>query len=152
MKTETIPLALQLDLRHTFDAPIERVFAAWTDLTKFDSWLGGKDNGCNQRKPATGEIRVGGVCRLEGADPNNPFAIEIKYREIVPHSRIVFTWTVYPLSDGCDGETTVTVNFVTVGKKTEVHLVHQGFASDESLAKHTKGWTSSMDSLSEKLA
>jgi len=149
MKTETAPLALRLELRRTFDFPVERVFTAWTDIRQLATWLGGD---CATQRRVEGEFRVGGVCHFLGEGENGPCAVDIKCREIVPNSRIVFTWTAVKSSCGNDGDTTVTVTFRALGQKTEVHLVHEGFLTDESRQAHNYGWTSSLEKLALKLA
>ena len=153
MKTETAPLALQVEIRHVFDAPVERVFAAWTDVNKFAAWVGSHE--CRNKR-AQGKIGVGNTCRFEGESPRGQFAVDVKYLEIMPNSRLVFSWT--PIKSCCsaaavgDGETTATVSFRAIGAKTEVHLIHAGFASEPSCLAHNEGWTQSFESLAKSLA
>ncbi len=148
MKTETAPVALRLDLNRTIDAPVARVFAAWTDVKQFAAWLGCPDS----KKTVEGDIRVGGTCRFHGEGQKGPFAVNIVYKEIVSNERIVFTWTAEGSCCGMDGETIVTVNFRPVGQKTEIRLAHEGFLTDESQQGHSYGWNMSFDTLAKTVA
>jgi uncharacterized protein YndB with AHSA1/START domain len=149
-QTAPAPLALRLDVRHTFDAPVERVFCAWTDFDKFTRWLGG---GCSKFKSTKADVRVGGHYKIEGTgcESGGETIVTGTYREIVPHSRLVFTWAHQTPPANADGDTLVTVTFKAVGSKTEVHLVHEGFASEKSRNGHNDGWTRSMTALAEIL-
>jgi uncharacterized protein YndB with AHSA1/START domain len=63
------------------------------------------------------------------------------YLEVVPYSRIVFTW-------GWDGDTygmppgssTVEVTLTPDGDGTHVRLVHRGLKTHDSREQHTRGW------------
>ncbi|MCE0496514.1 MAG: SRPBCC domain-containing protein [Methylacidiphilales bacterium] len=151
MKTETAPLNLRLELRRAIDAPVERVFAAWTDLDKFTAWLG---SSCFKLKHAEGDIRVGGSFHIEGTgcESGSDTILEGRYREIVPNSRLVFTWAHQTPPMNAEGETVVTVDFKAVGRKTEIHLVHEGFVTEQAREGHNDGWNTSFDRLAQNLA
>jgi len=147
MNTTTLPL--RLEMRRTFDAPLERVFAAWTDLNQFIKWLG-----CSSSKltKSRGDISTGGHFRLELTTETGDHVLEGKYKEVTPLSRLVFSWQwLTPTAKG-DGETWVTVQFRAIQDKTEIHLVHEGFATDENCENHSKGWGMSFDRLATLLS
>jgi len=140
----TAPLALRLEMKRTIAAPIERVYAAWTDLEQFRQWMG-----CGQAefKRIQGDVRPGGGFRLQINQEGRESILHAKYREVVPPSRLVFTWRFENSTVGMVEETVVTVDFRSVGGKTEIHLVHEGFSTDEFCHAHEEGWTICLDKL-----
>ncbi|MCI0439276.1 MAG: SRPBCC domain-containing protein [Chloroflexi bacterium] len=106
----------------------ETVFSFFTDPKKMTLWKG---------VSATLDPRPGGIYRV---DINGRDIARGEYVEVVPYSRIVFTW-------GWEGEgsmvppgsTTVEVTLAPDGDGTLVTLKHFGL-SDEHRAVHDEGW------------
>ncbi len=142
----TTPATYTLDLRRTFAAPVELVYAAWTDFKQVALWFGCGDRNITK---AQGEVHVGGRYRVEGVSPQGPFVLEGTYREVTPRQRLVFTWEwqTGPFAD--DKDMVVTVEFRPIGAKTEVHLVHERLASEAARAAHTSGWEVSLQRIAE---
>ena len=69
------------------------------------------------------------------------------YKEIDPHSRIVFTWESPFSIDG----STVTLSFDQEGDGTRVTLNHVRFASEEARNNHEGGWSAILAALGEVL-
>jgi uncharacterized protein YndB with AHSA1/START domain len=100
------------------EAPPEAVFAYFTDPAKFVRWMG---NG------ATLDPRPGGTCRVNIRRAFGEIAIVGEFVEVVPYSRVVFTW-------GWEGEgglfgvppgsSRVEVSLVPEGDATRVRVVH----------------------------
>jgi uncharacterized protein YndB with AHSA1/START domain len=61
-----------------------------------------------------------------------------EYVEIVPHSRVVFTWG-WENSPIPPGSTTVEISLTPDGDGTIVRLRHTGLAS-EAVLQHDQGW------------
>jgi uncharacterized protein YndB with AHSA1/START domain len=106
----------------------ETVFAYFTDPARMVRWMGDE---------ATLDPRPGGVCRV--AFPGGP-AVSGEFVEVVPHSRVVFSWgwevellAVPPAS------TQVEVSLAPEGDGTRVRLTHRDLP-DHSLRFHTMGW------------
>jgi uncharacterized protein YndB with AHSA1/START domain len=150
--TTTNPLALRLDMRRTIAAPIDRVFNAWTDLNLFKQWLG---KGCHpgpESRAVSGDVRVGGGFKLNMKRTDSEMTLNGVYREITPPTRLVFTWGFDGMSCGgveMKGDTLVTVQFRDLGGKTEIHLVHEGFATEEICGQHRQGWETCLGALEE---
>jgi uncharacterized protein YndB with AHSA1/START domain len=106
----------------------ETVFSFFTDPLKMKQWKGVN---------ASLDPRPGGVYRVE---INGRDVVRGEYVEVVPYSRIVFTW-------GWEGEnspvppgsTTVEISLVADGAGTIVHLRHLGLPPDQK-AVHVEGW------------
>lgn len=106
----------------------ETVFAFFTDPEKIARWKG----------PALGlDPRPGGLYRVRIADD----VAQGEFMELVPPTRIVFTWgwegngrkLVEP------GKSTVEIALIPDGDGTLVRLTHRGL-SDEARRLHAEGW------------
>ena len=135
-------------LVHVFKAPIDRVFAAWTDSEQFQQWMcppGFRLDQCEL------DARTGGAWRVHGYKPDgSPFAKSGVYREVRRPERLVFTWGHH--ADDCFAsqrghETTVDLSFRAIGDATEVTLVHGPFVDLPTLGGHTEGWKGCFDKL-----
>ncbi len=110
------------------EAPPETVFSFFTDPEKMTKWMG---------QSATLDPRPGGICRV---DVNGENIARGEYVEVVPHSRIVFTWgwegDDSPLPPGAS---TVEVSLTPDGDGTIVRLRHLGLSPEQRRA-HGEGW------------
>ena len=140
--------ALSLEISRRFDAPPERVFAAWLG-PEWGEWLGPAGVAC---ETATLEPHVGGrfLLRMVMADGRN---VEVSgvYREIAPPQKLVFTF-----SGGCAfRETVVTVAFRPDGAGTLMVLRQDGFTEATMADGFREGWSgvgASFDKLAALLA
>jgi len=77
-----------LRLVRVFDAPRERVYAAWTDPEQFAQWFGPQGVStvyCDL------DVRAGGAWRLLGQGAERRYAVSGKYLEVTPPERLVST-------------------------------------------------------------
>ena len=138
---------LMLRLVRVFDAPRERVFAAWTDPEQFGAWFGppGVTTAyCNL------DLRPGGAWRLLGRNDERSFALSGKYLEVSPPERLRFTWAWHQDGDHArprEHESIVTIEFRALGDKTEMTLVHGPFADTVGVTNHNRGWTGTLSKL-----
>ena len=107
----------------------ETVFEFLTDPVKMVRWKG---------REAQLEPRPGGVYRV---DVNGRDVARGNYLEIVPYSRVVFSWgwegagsTLPP------GASTVEILLIPDGDGTIVRLKHRDLPSPESVQQHSAGW------------
>jgi uncharacterized protein YndB with AHSA1/START domain len=104
------------------------VFAFFTDPAKMVRWKGTE---------ATLDPRQGGIYRV---NINGRDVARGEFVEIVPHSRLVFTWgwegEGHPIPPG---SSTVEVVFVPDGDGTIVRLIHRDLP-DAALGDHGDGW------------
>jgi uncharacterized protein YndB with AHSA1/START domain len=135
----------------TFEAPRERVFAAYTDPQLIPGWWGPR------RMTTTVErmdVRVGGDWRFVMADPDGQQqAFKGVYREVAPPERVAqsFEW------EGLPGHVIVeTATFDDLGGRTKVSTVslfHTAQERDRMLASGMEGGlTESHDRFAELLA
>jgi uncharacterized protein YndB with AHSA1/START domain len=111
------------------EARPETVYAFFTDPAKDVLWKGIE---------ATLEPRPGGTYRVRIDDRH---VASGRFVELVPHSRIVFTWGWE--GDGQPvppGASTVEVTLAPEGAATMLTLVHRDLPDGEQAAIHAEGW------------
>lgn len=150
-----------LVITRVFDAPVERVWEAWTDPTHIKKWWGPKDFTAPHVHI---DFRVGGkyLYAMHGS-AGTQFDMDMwsagEFREIVPMQKIVATDHfadkdgnyISPNSVGMPGtwadEMIVTVTFEDMGNgKTKVIVVHEGHPQ-EMVENATAGWNQQLDKL-----
>ena len=147
-----------LQIRRTFAAPRERVFAAWAQREQLDQWM------CKDASSSTvihhqQDIRTGGRYLIEYRDrgKGETYWGQGTYREVKPPEKIAFTW--WWTKDAPDGsplhpdssENLVTVEFFARGNSTEVVLTHAAFGTAKDRDDHNQGWNGCLDMLAKTL-
>jgi uncharacterized protein YndB with AHSA1/START domain len=121
------------------DAPPEAVFGYFTDPMKMVRWMGNE---------ATLDPRPGGICRVNMIREIGEAAAIGEFVEVVPYSRVVFTWG---WEQGLFGvppaSTRVEVSLVPDGSGTLVRLVHSELP-EEAVEAHEAGWSHYLKRLS----
>lgn len=120
-------------LEHEVDvaASPEVVFGYFTDPSKLVQWMGDE---------ATLDPRPGGVCRLawSGAGAGTMLG---EFVEVVPYSRVVFTWGWETRSSSVPPSSTlVEVDLTPTDDGTHVRLTHRR-VPERAAAFHTMGWS-----------
>lgn len=137
-------LALQ---RHYPVAP-EKVWRAWTDAEAVKRWWG----------PGPGEpvslaeldVRVGGRFRIVFGGPDGKMhECAGVYREVVPHRKLVFTWH-WPNSTP-ERVSVVTIIFKEVNGETDLLFKHEQLFDEKARDDHKRGWSASLDKLTDFL-
>jgi uncharacterized protein YndB with AHSA1/START domain len=128
-----------------FDAPRERVFAAWTEPELLKQWWG---PGLFETVAAEVDLTVGG--RYELLLEPGSMRLVGEFREVRPPERLVYTWRwVEGVPDTRDS--LVTVEFRDAGAQTEIVLVHDSFAGPGPVEMYDEGWRSGLDKLTRFL-
>ena len=109
-------------------APPEVVFAYFVDPDKMRRWFGSRV----QLEP-----RPGG---MYAADINSQARARGTYLEVVPPSRVVFTFGWHDDPNIPPGSTTVEVTLAGEREGTHVRLVHRGLQTPEMREQHGQGW------------
>lgn len=129
-------------VRRTIAASAEDLFDAWLDPEALAAWM---RPGTIQSTVAKVEARVGGVYEITMQGQSGPLTHRGVYREINRPNRLVFTWAS-PATEQLD--TLVTVDFIAVGKKTEIVVTHEQLP-ESAMPSHSRGWTSGLEHLDE---
>ena len=135
----------ELVVTRTINGPARIVFEAWTKSELFKRWWVPKSAGLTLLSCEM-DVRVGGsyrlVFRVEGAEPMAFFGT---YREVTPHSRLVWT-----NDEGGDAGPVTTVTFEEQGGKTLL-VMHELYPSKEALDAAGTGAADMMSETFEQL-
>ena len=132
-----------LTLTRTYPVAPEKVWRAWTDPQALKKWFGPGDEPVSL---AELDVRVGGRFHIVFGGPDGR-ANDVRgvYREVVPNSRLVFTWT-WPNSTP-ERESLVTVQMRAAGNGTDFVLSHEQLFDERVRDDHKQGWSTALDKL-----
>jgi uncharacterized protein YndB with AHSA1/START domain len=109
-------------------APPETVFDFFVDPTKMARWMGSRVE-VDPRPGGAYALDINAQARARGA-----------YLEVVPPSRVVFTFGWEADQAVPPGSSTVEVTLTPDGDGTHVRLVHRGLTVPEMREQHRHGW------------
>ena len=154
--------AKDLRIERTFDAPIDLIWAMWTEADHFANWYGPM----GARIPnADMDVQVGGRrhITMEMETPNGPMQMFFvgEYREIDPTTRLVYTESMADadgnamtaeqmgMPDGTPMETSIVVELEDFGDRTKMTMTHIGVAAD---SPGGQGWAMAIDKMEARVA
>ncbi len=142
-------IAPSLVLSRIYDAPPERLYAAWTNPKAAANFMGPDKVKATEIEM---DVRVGGnhslVMVLEDGSRMPARGV---YREVQPPKRLSMTWIWEEDDKSEEQETLLTLEFRERGKQTELILTHENLKSIESRDNHEEGWTAILDQLTTSL-
>ena len=115
----------ELVVTRTFNGPARIVFEAWTKPELFKRWWVPKSMSMSLLS-CDMDVRVGGKYRLEFAHGDSQAAFFGTYKEVTPHSRLVWT------NEESDEGSVTTVTFEEKGGKTLL-VMRELYPSKEAL-------------------
>ena len=136
-----------LEVGRVINAPIERVWQAWTDPAEMKKWYAPE---VLITPEAEVDLKVGGAYRIvmEGEDGRHVAVGTFTAVEAPRKLKFSWKWEGSP-----EGETNVTITLEEIeGGKTNVTLTHEGFADEESKDMHEQGWESTFNKLEKYVA
>lgn len=147
----------ELVITRTFNAPPRIVFEAWTNPELVKRWWAPQSRGVSIVS-CDADVRVGGRYRYVLRHAQGDFAFAGQYREVTPHSLLVYTENFEPDAQPADdsGAAVITVTFT--GRNGGTDLVsHSRFPSKEVLdaviaTGMEGGMRETMDQLAELVA
>jgi len=130
----------------TFAAPVDEVFAAWTDAATMQAWLA--PDPCVVIE-ASADARPGGCYRIVVRDPaGNTHVTTGEYRELEPGRRLVKTWVYEGPFHADRYPTLLTVDFRATGPAaTEITLRQDQLVTDADRDGNREGWRLCFDKL-----
>jgi uncharacterized protein YndB with AHSA1/START domain len=141
-KTPTVPAIV---LRRTYNAPRERVFAAWTNPDIAARFLGPGDVKATDIRM---DVRTGGAYSITMLmEDGERMKVGGTYREVRPPERLAMTWRWEEDDPAQEHESLLTLEFHERGGQTELVLTHDQFADVDSRDRHEHGWTMIADQL-----
>jgi uncharacterized protein YndB with AHSA1/START domain len=138
-----------LTLKRRLKAAPGKVFAAWTDPEKLVRWFGPQQT-VDGSVQAQLDVRPGGRYRIDFAtDDGERHQVGGVYREVVPETRLVFTWAWHSTPER---ESLVTVTLAASDGGTLLTLHQEQFFNQEARDGHERGWTGTLDKLERFLS
>jgi uncharacterized protein YndB with AHSA1/START domain len=151
-----------VQIERTFDAPIDLIWAMWTEPEHFANWYG--PMGAKIPK-ADMDVRVGGRrhIAMEMDTPRGLMQMYLvgEYREVHPKTRLVYTEAMADadgnpmtaeqmgMPAGAHMETSIVVELVDLGERTKMTMIHIGVPAD---SPGGQGWTMAIDKLQARVA
>jgi uncharacterized protein YndB with AHSA1/START domain len=151
-----------LRIERIFDAPIDLMWAMWTEPDHFANWYG--PMGATIPR-AEMDVRVGGRRHIAMAmdTPRGPMEMFFvgEYREVDPTTRLVYTEAMADadgnlitaeqmgMPAGAHMETSVVVELEDLAGRTRMTLTHIGIPAD---SPGGQGWTMAIDKLEARVA
>ena len=138
-----------LRIERTFDAPLERVFEAWTSEEVLRRWLNGMPGW--ETPTAEVDLRVGGRIRIVMRDPSDGTEAGAtgEYRVVEPPHRLVFTWV---WDHEPDRPQLIELEFSEREAGTTVLMTNSSIPSDARRESQQRGWNVCFDNLARLLA
>ncbi len=149
-------------MERTFDAPIDLIWAMWTEADHFANWYG--PMGAKIPR-ADMDVRVGGRrhIAMEMDTPRGLMQMYFvgEYREVDPKTRLVYTEAMADANGnlmtaeqmgmpaGAHMETSIVVELVDLGDRTKMTMTHIGVPAD---SPGGQGWTMAIDKMQARVA
>ncbi len=149
-------------IERTFDAPIDLIWAMWTEAEHFCHWYG--PNGA-QIPSAEMDVQVGGTRRItmDMDTPAGPMRMYFigEYRAVDPKTHLAYTESMAdadgnPMTAeqmgtpaGMPTETMIVVDLEDLGAGTRMTLTHKGVPADSPGAT---GWAMAIDKMQAHIA
>jgi uncharacterized protein YndB with AHSA1/START domain len=149
-------------IERTFNAPIDLIWAMWTEPEHFANWYG--PMGAKIPK-ADMDVRVGGRRHIAMAmdTPRGPMEMFFvgEYREVNPKTRLAYTEAIADaygnpmtaeqmgMPSGAHLETSIVVELVDLGDDTKMVLTHVGVPAE---SPGGQGWAMAIAKLETRVA
>jgi uncharacterized protein YndB with AHSA1/START domain len=131
-----------LRIERTFEAPIEKVFDAWTNADVLRRWL---HVGPDWETPvAEAELLV-----MRDPEDGAQYGARGEYLLIERPRRLVFTWT---FDHHPDDEQLIELEFSKGDGVTSVVMINSGIGTEERWREQRRGWRGCYDNLERTLA
>lgn len=145
-KTDTKPTEITLD--RDIAAPIEAVWALWTDPNRVTEWFGLRGS---EPISAGWDVREGGQWHLESRfGDGQVMRIEGIFRVVEPGERLVKSWWSVALDGSRGNETEVEIRFEPAPQGCRVTVTHRGIRHTPELFE--AGWGYTLDVVSRQFS
>lgn len=150
-----------VQIERIFDAPIDLIWAMWTESAHFANWYG--PSGAKIPK-ADMDVRVGGRrhIAMEMDTPRGLMQMYFvgEYREVDPMTRLVYTEAMADadgnpmtaeqmgMPTGSHMETSIVVELVDLGARTRMTMTHIGVPAD---SPGGQGWSMAIDKMQTRV-
>lgn len=135
-------------IERDFDAPVEKVFSAFSDFEKKKTWFKGPEGEDEQ----TMDFRIGGVEMSKGKIHGFEHEFNALYHDIVPNERIIYAYDMRVKGERIS-VSLASIEFEATNDKTRVLLTEQDMFLDgeDNVEGRMKGTEVLFDQLKEFL-
>jgi uncharacterized protein YndB with AHSA1/START domain len=135
-----------LKMEVMIDAPLKKVWQAWTDPDIILQWIGSDPDGKGLN--AKLNVRIGGTYEIHfmNSDLAEHTCYGV-YNDIVEFSRLHFSWR---WKSEPDVESQVSILLIPAGRQTMMQFEHQGFGY-QSAHSYAEGWKGAFFKLNRAL-
>ena len=133
-ETDVETTETSLTIRRTFDAPLARVWQAFTEPEEVEQWLG---PGSMTGEVHALELEAGGTYSVSLSGERNRYDVQGEIIEVVENERLLHTWE--------PGRVSIELRDVEEG--CEVVFTHEGLPNADIVEDHAAGWESALDNL-----
>jgi uncharacterized protein YndB with AHSA1/START domain len=138
MDTATAVQSFSLTMNRNFKASKQSVYDAWTKEEAITSWFAPTSEMSTEVHEM--EVKVGGKYRISMLEPDGKVhTMHGEYIALNPYDQIIFTWEWE--SDEEQVNSLVTIDLSEKNGTTDMVLLHEKLASQDSVDMHTEGWT-----------
>ncbi len=158
----TMPETKDVQIERIFNAPIDLIWAMWTEAEHFANWYGPMGA---KIPSAEMDVRVGGARRIamQMDTPRGPMQMFFigEYREVNPKTRLVYTEAMADahgnaltaeqmgMPAGAPMTTSIVVELEDLGERTKMVMTHVGIPAD---SPGGQGWAMAIDKLEARVA
>ena len=133
-----------LTLKRRFNAPPDKLYAAWTDPKQIMKWFGPEGGTMTH---AETDVRTGGRYAMEFfTEDGEHHHVSGVYREVVPNEKLVFTWMWRTMPERAS---LVNVHIKADGDGALLTLHHEHFFDEPARDRHRTGWTGTLEKLAK---
>ena len=144
MASPTPGPGLSLQIKRTFQAPREKVWAAWTERKGLERWMC-RDVPTHDPKYTELDVRPGGRYAIEITQPDGViYRGSGTFLEVKPPEKLVFTWA---WKSTPERESLVTVLLKPDGDGTLLTVTHEQFFDEDARDRHQFGWNGALDKM-----
>jgi uncharacterized protein YndB with AHSA1/START domain len=139
-------------LERSYDAPVARVWAAFTDEAAKAKWFGGPPDRCELLERQM-DVRPGGREHLKGRwEGGTVSTFDAVYHDVIPHERLVYSYEMH-LDDKKISVSLATIQLTADGHKTTVKVTEQGAFLDgyDDAGSREHGTAHLLEALGESL-
>lgn len=135
----------EIHVRRQFEAPLRRLWEAWSDAEQLARWSWGS---IGRSTRAEVDFRVGGSLRVETRRADGTtWSFSGTYTEIKGGARIAHTLAWHAPMGYPESPEVLAAEFAGGGRGCTVELIHTGVPDEKSAEVHRKGWIDVLDTL-----
>jgi uncharacterized protein YndB with AHSA1/START domain len=139
--------ALKLEAEKDFKVPVQELYKAWVTPEDLKQWWKPSENHLTTVEL---DIKQGGKLKYEfaGKEDKATLVITGEYKEVKENEKLVYSWNWDVPADVIKpSEHVLSINFISEGDGSKIHVVQENFENEESITPHKEGWEKALNDL-----